>query len=295
MSSSRRGSGRGRRRGGRRPAVEHENEERWLVSYADMVTLLLCLFMVLFSISSVNTSKFEALQRALQDAFSGKVLPGGKAVVESGTQQETESRPAPQPPIPAIQPIIKDELGGTTARAQAVASAAAQAAIEAARKEDEDFQKLKQQIDALARDRGLQAKVETVITRRGLVVRLLTDKVLFPTGRADLEPRAMRILAPLAGVLRSEVKHPISVEGHTDSRPITGGPYPSNWELSAARASSVVRVMIGKHIPPRRLEAVGHANLEPVATNATASGQSRNRRVEIVLLRLNAPPSGSIK
>jgi chemotaxis protein MotB len=260
-----------------------------------MVTLLLCLFMVLFSISSVNTSKFEALQRALQDAFSGKVLPGGKAVVESGTQQESESRPAPQPPIPAIQPIIKEELGGTTARAQAVASAAALAAIEAARREDEDFQKLKHQIDALTRDRGLQAKVETVITRRGLVVRLLTDKVLFPTGRADLEPGAMRILGPLAAVLRAEIKHPISVEGHTDSRPINGGPYPTNWELSAARASSVVRVMIGGHIPPRRLEAVGHANLEPVASNATASGQSRNRRVEIVLLRLNAPPSGSIK
>jgi chemotaxis protein MotB len=293
MSASRRRGGRGGRRGRRRP-VEHENEERWLISYADMVTLLLCLFMVLFSISSVNTSKFEALQRALQDAFSGKVLPGGKAVVESGTPQEASPRPVPQPPIPAIQPIIRDQIGGATARAQAVATAAALAAQRAAEREDEDFQLLKEQIDRMAADRGLEAKVETVITRRGLVVRLLTDKVLFHSGQAELQPGALRLLTPLSAALRAEVSHPIAVEGHTDSRPVAGGAYPSNWELSAARASRVVRFMIGHRIPPRRLEAVGHAHLRPIDSNATARGQSRNRRVEIVLLRLNRPASGSI-
>src|SRR5262245_6712889 len=97
-------SARRRHRGGHHEEEEHENEERWLVSFADMMTLLFCLFMVLFAISSVNTSKFEALQRALQDAFSGKILSGGKAVVETGNNEKTE-REAAQPPLPSLTPL----------------------------------------------------------------------------------------------------------------------------------------------------------------------------------------------
>src|SRR5215218_6359352 len=98
-------SARRHKRGGHHEEEEHENEERWLVSFADMMTLLFCLFMVLFAISSVNTSKFEALQRALEDAFSGRVLSGGKAVMTTGSTEST-SEPSPEPPLPAIQPVM---------------------------------------------------------------------------------------------------------------------------------------------------------------------------------------------
>jgi len=206
-----------RGRGGRRAAhheEEHENEERWLVSFADMMTLLFCLFMVLFAISSVNTSKFESLQKALQDAFSGRILSGGKAVMQTGNETPPERSQA-IPPMPAISPLATLSNESPPATAQE-ASAAAQ-------KEDEDFRALKHRIDDLARKAGLQGRVLTTVRRRGLVVQLLTDKVFFDSGQARLKPGAQRILEQIGALLRGERKHPIVVEGHTDSQPISGG------------------------------------------------------------------------
>src|SRR3954452_24124846 len=162
---------------------EHENEERWLVSYADMMTLLFCLFMVLFAISSVNTSKFEALQRSLQDAFSGAVLSGGKAVMANG-QGDKAQKAAPEPPIPAIQPTTA--LNDLQTDKDSSAKAAEQ--------EQKDFEALKRRIDKLARDQGVAANVRTEIRRDGLVIQLLTDKVFFASGSADLQPQAVRLL-----------------------------------------------------------------------------------------------------
>src|SRR5919112_6837669 len=157
---------------------EHENEERWLVSFADMMTLLFCLFMVLFAISSVNTSKFEALQKALQDAFSGKVLSGGKAVMTTGST-ETTTESSPEPPVPAIQPIAI--LNDTASQSAAEAEKKAQA-------EQEAFKRLKRRIDHLAKAEGVSANVRTEIRPQGLVIELLTDHVFFLSGSARLQP-----------------------------------------------------------------------------------------------------------
>src|SRR3954451_4968634 len=108
-------------RGGRKrrgAAVEHENEERWLLTYADMITLLMALFMVLFSMANVNKSKIEALSKSLNEAFSGKILPGGKSIRQTGSNDKPE-RPAPQPPIPAITPLV-----GQASQTQSAAAAA---------------------------------------------------------------------------------------------------------------------------------------------------------------------------
>src|SRR5262245_24882198 len=129
------GHGRRRHKGGHHEE-EHENEERWLVSFADMMTLLFALFMVLFSISSVNTSKFEALQKALQDAFSGKIFSGGKAVMETGNDTEPE-RAAAEPPLTSLQPL------NAIAKASGVTPEQREAEQQAATAEDEDFKKLK--------------------------------------------------------------------------------------------------------------------------------------------------------
>jgi chemotaxis protein MotB len=262
--------GRRRRRGGHGHAGEHENDERWLLTYSDMITLLMALFMVLFSISSVNTSKFESLQRAMQDAFSGRILSGGKSIQQTGSEVQAQ-RPAATPPIPAIEAITQ-QLG------------AAQKSKAAAR-ENEDFKALKRQIDAYARAHALTDRLETTIARRGLVIRLLTDKVLYDSGSATLNPGARPLLDRIAQLLRTEFDHPIVVEGHTDDRPIASAEFPTNWELSAARATTVVRYFIRDHVAPGRLAASGYGAMHPLTTNATAAGRSRNRRVEIVLTR----------
>jgi chemotaxis protein MotB len=263
-------SARGGRR--RRPghAASHENEERWLLTYADMITLLMALFMVLFSISSVNTSKFKSLQLSLKDAFSGKVMPGGRSIANSGSDTAKSPVSKATPAIPPIKPTV----GATTQPDQTL-------------KDDREFQRIKREIDSYARAHGFAKQLETTITHRGLVVRLLTDKVVFDPGKAVLKPAAEPILSNVSRAINIDRTHPIMVEGHTDSVPIAGSQFPSNWELSTARASVVVRFMINAGIDKYRLGAAGYAYLYPVASNATEAGRSRNRRVEIVLLRQN--------
>lgn len=263
---SQRGGRRGRHGGG-----EVESEERWLLTYADMITLLMALFMVLFSITSVNKSKLEILSKTLQEAFSGKVLPGGESIRDTGADPKANKPPTAQPPIPAITALVGTDNSEKSAEAKA--------------KEEEDFRRLKRQIDSYAREKGLQNQVQTIIAQRGLVIRLLTDKVLFDSGAAELKPQATPVLSKVAEILSAERVHQVMVEGHTDAIPIRGSVFPTNWELSTARASRVVRFLIGGGVAQGRLSAGGYAALHPIDTNDTAAGRSRNRRVEIVLLR----------
>ena len=276
MASARHGR---RRHSGGHDEVEHENEERWLLTYADMITLLMVLFIVLFAISSVNTSKFEQLSKSLAEAISGKIVQGGPNIQESGATEATEQS-TPEPPVPAIQPVIKSE-SSTSGRG------AANLQKSAAQREEEDFQKLKQQIDQYAREHGLESALQTTVAHRGLVIRLLTDRILFASGQAHLEPESSGLLAAIARLLITEVRHPIVVEGHTDSRPIHSAQFPTNWELSTARSTQVVRFFIRHGVAARRLQAAGVAAQRPLASNSSDRGRSRNRRVEIVLVRLN--------
>jgi chemotaxis protein MotB len=131
----------------------------------------------------------------------------------------------------------------------------------------------------------MAGRVKTHVTERGLVIDILTDNLLFDSGQARIKPAGVSLLGHLAPLLRHQASHRINVEGHTDSVPIKGSVYPSNWELSTARASAVVRSLIGFHMAPRRMTATGRAYLDPSASNATANGRARNRRVEIVLPR----------
>ncbi len=256
----------------RRGSDGHENEERWLLTYADMITLLLALFMVLFSISSVNISKFESVKTSLTEAFSGTVMPGGKSFQEAGGADQMEN-PKPEPPFPSV--VTKLAADGPSDRRRRKQA------------EQEDFEKLKREVDQLARERGLEGKLQTTVTRRGLVIRLLTDGILFESGQALIKPQGARLVGQIGRLLKFEVRHPIYVEGHTDSVPISSAVYPTNWELSTGRAASVVRALIQEGVGRSRLAAAGYADLHPVGTNASEGGRSRNRRVEIVLTRLD--------
>jgi chemotaxis protein MotB len=268
-----------RHKGGHEDHAEHEEGERWLVSFADMMTLLFALFMVLFSISSVNTSKLTALQKSLQDAFSGAVLSGGKAIMETGSETSPK-RAAAEPPLTSLTALTSQASSSVSPRTGGQAKKALA--------EQQEFQELKRRIDSQAKKAGLQGKVLTTVRRKGLVIEILTDKLFFDSGSAQLKSEALGILDKIGVILAGELKHPIDVEGNTDSQPIGSSQYPSNWELSGARAAAVVRVFATHGVNPRRMSFTGYGSTMPLASNATAAGRSKNRRVDVVLTRINS-------
>jgi chemotaxis protein MotB len=281
-----RGHGRGRRRGG---AQHEESAERWLLTYADMITLLMALFMVLFSISSVNISKYQVLQHSLKAAFSGNILPGGKALAQQGATANASHVPS-SADMQAISPVTSLNMtsgpNSGTKTSQSAAAAAQQQA--AAQREASEFAQIKQRLDAYAAKHGFGSQVQTTIEKRGLVIRVLTDDLLFASGQATLDTRADGLLGEIGQLLNIDETHPISVEGNTDDVPIHSAIYPSNWELSTARASTVVRYLIASGVGPNRLTATGNADERPVSSDATAAGRARNRRVEIVMRRIDS-------
>jgi chemotaxis protein MotB len=259
-------------KGGRRRKQHHEEhpDERWLVTFADMMVLLVAVFIVLFAISSVNTSKAEALRESIDSALSGKILPGGDAIKETGGDNSTEGLRS-SPPNPSLAAAMSKAQGGQ----------------EEAAKEERDLQRLKEQVEAYAASHGLSKQITASVDEDGLSIRLRTDDLLFDSGSAVLKPESAPILTKVAGLLRTD-NHPLRVEGHTDSVPARGSAYPTNWELSTARSSAVVRALMRRQVAPARMEATGRANLDPLATNATDEGRAENRRVEIVLPRRQA-------
>jgi chemotaxis protein MotB len=237
-----------------------------------MITLLMALFMVLFSISSVNKSKFEGLQRSFKEAFSGgKVLPGGSGIKDNGGSP-ADARAVPPPLSMSIQPTS----GGATGRSRGASRSA----------ENQDFRRLKSRIDAFTRAKGLEGRVKTRITDDGLEIRVLTDKLLFASGSAVPQAAGIPLLHQIGQVLATEKSHHVNVEGHTDDVPIGTGQFPSNWELSGARASAVVRALAKGGVAGARMTAQGRAQLDPVTSNDTDAGRVLNRRVEILLPRM---------
>ncbi len=283
------------RRGGRRGAHGgggHEDGERWLLTYADMITLLMALFMVLFSISSVNISKIQALQKSLRAAFSpDNILPGGKDIAQQGSTASAHA-PAAAKEVQSIVPLtpraaannLESNAGPQTSGSASAASAGA--SVSRATQEQSEFEHLKHVLDSYAANHGFSQDVNTTIQPRGLVIRVLTDRLLFPSGSATLIPQAYPLLGEIASLINIDRKHPVAVEGNTDDVPIHSASFPSNWELSTARASMVVRFLIGQGVYASRLSASGYAEQRPIDGNATPAGRARNRRVEIVLQRL---------
>jgi chemotaxis protein MotB len=280
-----------RRRGG---AGQHEESgERWLLTYADMITLLLALFMVLFSISSVNISKFQTLQKSLKAAFSGNILPGGKSISQQGSTANASHVPASME-LQSLEPVVTEgssPLQNSTARESSSATTSTQSSAaqqqNAMQHQESEFVQIKHELDAYAAAHGLGSRVQTTIEPHGLVIRLLTDDLLFASGQATLSPHATSLLGEISALLNVDETHPINVEGNTDDVPIHSSQFPSNWDLSTARASSVVEFLIAHGVAPARLTATGNADQHPAASNATEGGRARNRRVEIVMRRIS--------
>lgn len=271
--SAGKGGGRPRRRG--HGGGHDAGMERWLLTYADMITLLMALFIVMWAISSVNVDKFSALSLSLKRAFHGNLVEGGAGVLEGG-RQPLNPEGTPVEPLVAVAP----EQGVAVVTPSA-------AADEAAREEAEALEKLSAQVQEYAKAAGLAGRLETSLDERGLVIHLFPDDLLFDTGKAVVKPGARELLRRLSAlVLGPELaSRPVRVEGNTDNVPISTAEFGSNWELSTARAAAVLEELLAAGVAPHRLAAVGYADQRPVDSNATASGRALNRRVDIVVLR----------
>jgi chemotaxis protein MotB len=286
----RRGGGsHGRRRRGDHGGGHDGGDERWLLTYADMITLLMALFIVMWAISSVNTTKFAELSVSLKQAFNGKLAEGGDSALNGATSlmpaQPSLVGDAAGKPVstdtstiapPAFEPITADPV------------AKAQAAVDAAEAADlQNLARLKKSLDAWTAEHGLKKKVETRIDERGLVIRVLTDDLLFDSGGAVLKPTALPLLSKVAGFIgnTTKVRNDIRVEGNTDNVPISTAEFRSNWELSAARATAVLESLLHNGISATRLSATAYGSQRPLTANSTEGGRSTNRRVELVVLR----------
>ncbi|MDP1527285.1 MAG: flagellar motor protein MotD [Rhodocyclaceae bacterium] len=240
----------------RKKEEEHENHERWLVSYADFITLLFAFFVVMYAISSVNEGKYRVLSDAIASAF--KNIPGDTA----GAMVQVN----PSSPTPVAIPFKKPQVANIKQDVQ--------------REQNRELlrNKAKEIMEALA-PLVQQGHVRVTEGALGITVEI-NASVLFDSGEARLQLPAMRALTAVGQILAT-TDFPITVEGHTDNAPINTPLFPSNWELSGARAASVVRLFIENGVDARRLTATGYAEQRPMADNATIEGRQRNRRVAI--------------
>lgn len=266
---------------------EHENHERWLVSYADMVTLLMCLFIVLFAMSQVDQKKFEALGSGLADAFGNTSV-----VYPSGARSTSDSGVIPMPVD--LGKEVAAAASGSQTSGQKPTDTVTQKALQrlraaenaaAAKSQYSSLKEIERRVDAALVKAGYPRTARYKIDERGLTVSLITDKVLFDNARADLRPEGVRILDAILPTLAS-TPNSIAVEGHTNHLRLTGNPtFASNWELSAVRATTVLRHMVAVgRLSEARMTATGYADQRPLVAKSRPSAITLNRRVDLVVL-----------
>ncbi len=249
--------------GRKKKPEEHENLERWLVSYADFITLLFATFVILYALSQIDLAKFKELKSSIREAFnhSPTILKGdpglmnknGQNLLTAGGISNTQNM------IPPILDVI------------------------AAKEEKKQY---KFQDELKAKKINELSGVKTEVTERGLVIKLIGN-IFFDPSTSELRKESLKTVREIGELLKEKFPfNMIRVEGHTDNQPIHSSKFPSNWELSAYRAASVVRYLINTvGIKKDALVAVGYGDSRPIASNDTAEGRKANRRVEIVVLR----------
>ncbi len=277
----------------RKPHEEHANHEAWAIPYADLMTLLLAFFVVMYAISSLNEGKYRIMADALTAAFGG--APRTINPVQVGNQQvqgndwdrpspiKSGAKQGPTAPSPAPDPTL-------------LPSMASQMRTAVSLDDTERLDRAQRQLTNLQTDlsRTLAPLVQQnlISVRRSALwieVEIHSD-ILFPTGSATLDASARTVLSKLAAVLRN-APNGVRVEGYTDNQPIATAQFPSNWELSAARAASVVHLFADQGMAPSQLAMVGYGEFRPRADNSTEAGRNANRRVVLIIL---ADSAGSL-
>ena len=237
-------------------AKPHEEEagEAWLLPYSDLMTLLLALFIALFAMSQTDASKMQALAQAFTAAFN----MGGPSFF-SGMGPSTS-------------------INSATTTGQDNAN-------NAYMQENQNLREAQEKIEQYVKENNLQDQVSTELSEEGLMIRL-KEKALFASGSAALEGQADQIVPVIAGLLAS-LPERVTISGHTDNVPISTAQFPSNWELSSARAVSLMRGLMGAQpsLNPARFSALGYSEYRPIASNDTDEGRAQNRRVEVFIAR----------
>ncbi|KSU84152.1 flagellar motor protein MotB [Fictibacillus enclensis] len=248
----------------RRKRKKHDDhvDESWLVPYSDMLTLLLALFIVLFAMSEVDASKFKQMASAFNDEFTG------------GTGMMEEQAPISSPetdPLPDKEKLVQLSLQEKER-------------MEKAKKELESLQEVKKHIDNFIEDKDLSKSLQTKLTENGLLITIL-DNALFDSGSAEVKPESVGIGKDLSKLLVTNPPRNIIIAGHTDNVPIKNAQYTSNWELSAMRAINFMQILrTNPNLSPKTLSASGYGEYRPRASNKTAEGRAKNRRVEVLVL-----------
>lgn len=226
----------------------------WMGTYADMVTLLFAFFTLLFAMSSINEMKFEQLMMSLSSAIGTDQVP------EAGTREGLQMANSEERDLQEINAV--DELGGMVQR---------------------EMDDIVSEVEELVMFNELQGAVDVSENSEGVVI-TISDVIIFRTGDAEISPEGRKIIEKIAEILKQFV-YTITIEGHTDNRPITSGIYKSNWELSGMRAIDIVHTLIASGIDPRLISARAFGEFQPIAPNDTPENMAKNRRVEIVYER----------
>lgn len=257
---------------------EHEDLERWLISYADFMTLLVAFFVVMYAISSVNEGKYQVLSQTLMNVF---------------THTPTSAQPIRFSSHARLKPLVH--------AVKVAPSIPRVVSLSVTSRGDKNLEPLLESIRKAFASLIASGQAQVKRTPLGIEVQLNAD-LLFPSGSDMLTMRAIPILSRM-GVILEALSYPVEVEGYTDSRPIHNTLFSSNWNLSVARAVTVVKLFQVLNVAPQRMVAAGFGKYHPVASNRTAAGRAKNRRVEILIIaksRLNGvgwpvvPSSGAV-
>jgi len=276
---------------------DHVNHEAWAIPYGDLVTLLLAFFVVMYAISSVNEGKYRVVADALSSAFGG--VPRTITPIQLGHTQlrgsafdrpsvltpDAKTGPTSVSPVSAVH--VRQVLDMPTFGRKGHAAAEPESATAARERNERQLNSLGKQIQEALSELVRQKLVTVRRGRTYLEVEIQSD-ILFASGVAAPSPVATATVRKLAAVLR-DAPNALRIEGYTDDRPIRTAQFPSNWELSSARAASVVHVLAGEGVGPGRMAVVGYGEHQPIADNATIEGRNANRRVLLVIL---ATPQG---
>jgi len=270
----------------KRKHEEHEEhvDESWLIPYADLLTLLLALFIVLYSMNSVDVKKFEEMSRAFSIALStGSGVLDMPSVVEKGTDPDKSDKDADDK---ENEKNKEDEGKLSEAELQ-----------ELIKHEEAELEDLKKKIDDYIDKNGLTSDLETQLNMSQLLI-TISDNALFAPGKTTVKPEAKELATAIATMLQQYPKYDIVVAGHTDDTPVNRAEFRSNWDLSSMRAVRFMDIMLeNKDLDPKRFSAVGFGEYHPVAENTTPENKAKNRRVEVSIIHtyVNATNTQQLK
>ncbi len=245
------------------PHEEHADES-WLIPYADLLTLLLALFIVLYGMSSQDAKKFEQMSKAFSIALNGGVSVLDKSSVDGTDNNTPQDSSAQQSTQSMTMSKNRSEL---------------------MRQEQQDLERLKKQMDQYIKNNGLATQLNTKLNQSQLTI-TISDKALFASGDDTVKPESKELAKAISKMLEGFPDYEVIVSGHTDNVPISNSEFESNWDLSSGRALNFMKILLlNAKLDPRKFVSTGYGEYHPIASNATDEGRAKNRRVEVSILR----------